>query len=68
MGSFANFYLGKKLLQVQGGGVVAEWYKALLEREKINEKPKDPRFTLRPGHSLKSNHVSLNHLVNITLV
>ena len=29
-----------------GEGAVAEWYKALLLREKINGNLKDPRFTL----------------------
>ena len=36
-----------------GGGAVAEWSKALLERKKINEKHKVPRFAPRPGQSLK---------------
>ena len=30
---------------VEGGGAVAEWSKSLLLLEKINEKPKDPRFS-----------------------
>ena len=35
------------------GGAVAEWSKALLVREKINENKKDPRFAPRPGQTLK---------------
>ena len=31
------------------GGAVAEGSWALLEKENINEKQKDPRFALRPG-------------------
>ena len=37
------------------GGAVAEWSKALLEREKANEKPKDPRFAPRPALAIFKN-------------
>ena len=33
------------------GAAVAEWSKELLSREKIKEKPKDPRFAALPGQS-----------------
>ena len=39
----SNWSLPSKFFPGQGGAV-AEWSKALLLREKINEKPKDPRF------------------------
>ena len=39
------------------GGAVAEWSKALLLREKINENQKDPRFAPRPGQPLKRTFV-----------
>ena len=42
-----------KKLNLSKGGAVAEWSKALLQREKINEYQKDPRFAPRPGHLLK---------------
>ena len=42
----------KKVSTVVMGGAVAEWSKALLVREN-KRKPKDPRFTPRPGQSLK---------------
>ena len=37
------------------GGAVAEWSKALLKREKINEKPKRSQVRPRPGHLLKKD-------------
>ena len=39
------------------GGAVAEWSKALLLREKINENQKDPWFAPRPGQPLKRTFV-----------
>ena len=34
--------------------VVAEWYEALLLRDKLIQNPKDLRFVLLPGQSLKN--------------
>ena len=34
--------------------VVAEWYEAPLLRDKLIQKPKDLRFALLPGQSLKT--------------
>ena len=41
------------------GGAVAEWSKALLLREKINENQKDPRFAPRPGQAFNIAHVAV---------
>ena len=49
----AIMWLGAEQRQQQIGGAVAEWSKALHFKEKINKNQQDPRFTTRPGQSLK---------------
>ena len=39
------------------GGAVAEWSKALLEREINKPKPKDPRFAAGPGQSFNEGRI-----------
>ena len=39
-------------------GAVAEWFKALQLREKINENKKDPRFAPRPVQPLKKYYLN----------
>ena len=55
MGNLMSPKLPYLTLIVKKGGAVAEWSKALLKREKINENQKDPWFAPRPGHLLKKN-------------
>ena len=38
---------------------IAEWSKALIYREKINEHKKDPRLAHWPGQTLKNHEVDL---------
>ena len=47
--NISNDYLSSSKIMPEGGAV-AEWSKALLKKEKINENLKDPRFPSRPGH------------------
>ena len=45
------------------GGVLAEWFEALLVRQKKNEKPEDPRS----GSTVKNRNAKFYYLYNVKL-
>ena len=53
-----GYFIAMKVLSTMGDAV-AEWSKALLERENKRKSQKDPRFAPRPGHLFFKSQVEL---------